>query len=101
MRTIEPEEWIDREQRIRIDEMGPSRREVEGPDLRTLILACCLRVERVRGLKPRPRQRQIQMESVRVVRLPIEPVERRLRIAVIVNRNEFRRIEKPAARAAV
>ena len=80
--------------------MRPTGRDVEGTNLGTLILAYYLRLERVWSLKPRPGHRQIEMESVRIIRLPIEAIKGGFRIAMIVDWNKFGRIEKAAIPSA-
>ena len=59
-----------------------------------LCLAGCVLIERVRHVERRPRELDIQMYRVGVARTSVQPIEERLAVAVVVQRLEFRWIEK-------
>src|SRR5437870_550481 len=89
---------IDRKQRVRVERMLETRRDVEAQHPLSLVLTGLIVC--VRDLEPVSRGEQVQVESILSVRLKIDTVEDRTVIADSMNRQEFGGIKVPAGSRA-
>src|SRR5262249_6152890 len=78
LRTVETNKRVERKERAWTNQVCPTWSDVEGPDLRALILAEILRIERIRRLKPGAGGGQIEMEGVGLIRLCVQSFKNRL-----------------------
>ncbi len=69
---------------MRVDDVYPPRRDVVAQNQFALVLVGELLIVCIRRLEPRSRQKDIQVNRIVLIRLPVETVKQRLVIAHIV-----------------
>ena len=92
--VVLPDEGIRRKERFQADDLGVSRRDVEGVDILMLRLTSRCVIQRVRYIEGRSGRLHIEMECAGCVRVSVETIEQRQLVPGVVDGLEFGRVKK-------